>query len=552
MSAMPLAGLLGGVGLFLLGMRLMTDGLRLAAGRALRTVLERWTRTPLRGVLSGALITAIVQSSSAVTVAAIGFVNAGLMSLAQAVAVIFGSNVGTTMTGWLVAGIGLQVDVRAFALPAIGVGMALRLTGGGGRRAPLGEALAGFGIFFLGIDVLKATFAGLEVGGLPTFRATGVGGALLFAGAGFLLTLLMQSSSAALAVVLTAAGGGVVPLGSAAAMVIGANLGTTSTAALAVIGATSNAKRVAAAHVAFNGITGFVALLMLPLLLAGLVAARRFLALESEPAAVLAGFHTLFNLLGVALLLPFTGLLVRVLEQRFRTPEEDEARPRYLDRNVVATPVLAMHALVMELARVGSIARRMGRGALAPTPASPARLAADRSALQALVEKVGEFSSRMRRSHLPAELDEVLPNALRVSRYYAEVAELAEAIDQARRQAEPPPVEDLAQEVDRFRDAAAAFLDGAGLDVPGYSPQACADALERLQGQYQGLKAELLRAGTQGRLSVRDLVDQLDLLSNVRRLVQQAERGTRYLCGLDTVVPEERTAQGVRSGDAAA
>ncbi len=538
MTLAVLAGVVGGVGLFLLGMRLLTDGLRLAAGGALRTILERWTRTPVRGLLSGILITSVVQSSSAVTVAAIGFVNAGLMSLAQAVTVIYGSNLGTTMTGWLVALVGFHVDVKALALPAIGVGMALGIAGRGRRMGAVGEALAGFGVFFLGIDVLRSTFTGLGEGfATERFVSVGVAGALLFVAVGFGLTVLLQSSSAALALILTSAGGGAVPLETAAAMVIGANLGTTSTAALAVIGATSNAKRVAAAHVAFNGITGLVALSMLPVLLQGLSLVRELLNLDAQAAAVLAAFHTLFNLLGVALLLPFTRVLVHFLEERFRTPEEDEARPRYLDKNVVQTPTLATNALVMELARVGSIARRMGQAAMG-TPVRLPRIASDRAVLSSLVESVGDFCTRMRRSHLPVELDEALPNALRVSRYYAEVAELAEAIAIARLAEELRAPPELAAEVARFRAATAEFLASAGIDVEGYSPASCADALSGIEKHYQALKSDLLQAGARGQLPVREVVAQLDQLSNVRRLAQQVERGARYLSGLETAMPE--------------
>ena len=161
MDATLLENLLGGMGLFLMGMWLLSDGLKLAGGSALRTILSRGTSTLLRGMLSGALITSLVQSSSAVTVAAIGFVNAGLIGLRQAVSVIYGSNIGTTMTGWLVAFIGLQFDIKVFALPLIGVGMLLRLSGGGARRMASGMALAGFGLFFVGIDFLRLAFAGL-------------------------------------------------------------------------------------------------------------------------------------------------------------------------------------------------------------------------------------------------------------------------------------------------------------------------------------------------------------------------------------------------------
>lgn len=245
-----IAGMLaGGLGLFMLAVTMITDGLKSAAGHALRGMLGKWTRSPAHGILTGLTITAIVQSSSAVTVATIGFVNAGLISMHKSLGVIYGSNIGTTMTGWLVAIVGFKINVEAFALPMIGLGMLFRITGGESRRAHFGLALAGFGLFFIGIDVLKDAFDGLAAAiDLAEFTAEGITGVLLFTAIGFLMTVLTQSSSAAIAITLTAATGGVVGLYAAAAMVIGANVGTTTTAAIAVIGATANAKRVAGTY----------------------------------------------------------------------------------------------------------------------------------------------------------------------------------------------------------------------------------------------------------------------------------------------------------------
>lgn len=170
--------LLGGLGLFLLGMTMLTDGLKLAAGRALERMLEAWTRTWLHGLFTGVLLTALVQSSTAMTVAAIGFVNAGLLSFTSALWVVFGSNFGSTVTGWLVAWLGFKLKIDAFALPFIGIGMALKLTGEGSRRGALGMAVAGFGLLFLGIDMLKQGFEGLGPQALPSLSGDAAGVAL--------------------------------------------------------------------------------------------------------------------------------------------------------------------------------------------------------------------------------------------------------------------------------------------------------------------------------------------------------------------------------------
>ncbi len=529
------AGVLGGVGLFLLGMRLLTNGLRLAAGSALQHVLQRWTATRLRAVLSGVLITSLVQSSSAVTVAVIGFVNAGLLSLAQAIAVIYGTNVGTTTTAWLVASLGFHVNVKAFALPVIGIGMALTIAREGRRLGALGEALAGFGLFFLGIDVLKSALEGLEPWlDLDALAVTGPGAVLAFTAVGSLLTVLMQSSSAALALILTSVGGGMIPIDAGACLVIGANLGTTSTAGLAVIGATPNAKRVAVAHLAFNAITASVALLALPLLLVVLSRFRQALGLDSAPAAVLASFHTMFNVLGVVLLWPVTNRLVGFVAARFRTPEEEEARPRYLDRNVLSTPVLAIRALGMELARIGRIARETAVSSLRDGR-PPDWIDARRRVLDELVTASGEFVAGLQRSRLPREVEPALPMALRIARYDLEIGELARTNAASRARLDPLPP-DLERQVTDFERSVLQAIDAAAVDLPGTTAEHAASSLEQVQRSYAELKADLLRAGAEGRVPVRALVDHLDRLSDVRRLAEQVERGARYLWALGALV----------------
>ncbi|HCA27378.1 MAG TPA: Na+/phosphate symporter [Betaproteobacteria bacterium] len=528
-----IGALIGGIGLFLLGMRLMTEGLKLAAGETLRQLLSRGTRTPLHGLLSGIVITSLVQSSSAVIVATIGFVNAGLMTLIQAITVIYGSNVGTTMTSWLVTLVGFNINIKAFSLPMIGIGMLLRLIGGAGRKAAIGDALAGFGIFFLGIDILKTTFSAIGGGfHLTELNSQGVWGLFLFVGVGFLLTLLMQSSSAALAIILTAAGGHVIPLTAAAALVIGANMGTTSTAVFATLGATPNAKRVASAHVAFNLITGVIAVLLLPFMLMGLTDLRRILNMDVGPVALLALFHSAFNVLGVMLMWPLTSRLVKFLERRFRSGEENEARPRYLDRNIVGTPSLAMNALAMELVRIGGIARRMAKGAISSEMTASPQLARDARILTQLVDATGNFSNLIQRGHLPPDLDDKLPNALRVSRYYTEMAELAEGIAHAQSVIHPIDAPELETMIADFKHRVVHFLTQAEPAAERYTGEGDAAALAPLQQDYQQLKSRLLRAGTQGVLPVRTVVDQLDLMSNIRRIAEQAEKSARYLSHL--------------------
>ena len=519
-----IGGLLGGIGLFLLGMGLMTDGLKLAAGHALERILASSTKTRLRGLASGALITALVQSSSAVTVAAIGFVNAGLLTLGQSLWVLFGSNVGTTMTGWLVALVGLKFKIDVLALPLIGIGMALRLTGGNNKRAALGMALAGFGVLFLGIDMLRMSFSGVATGfSLGEFE--GALGIAVMVLSGILMTVLMQSSSASLTIVLTAAQGGLITIESAAAAVIGANIGTTVTALIAAIGATPNAKRAAGAHVLFNLLTGIVALLLLPLLLALIGVLRDWLELDAAPAATLAMFHTVFNLLGVALMWPLVGRLTHFLERRFRTAEEDEARPRYLDANVAEVPALALDALKREVARMGGIALRMMREALGG--ATGDGLARDQQIVAELNRAIADFIARLNRGGMSPEGAQRLPGILRIARYYETLAELALETAAAMRETPAP----APTEAGKFSAQAEALLDAADPEMKPDDDSHVEAGLQSLEDHYQLLKSRLLEMGAQGQLPVAEMDARLRAASATRRALQQAVKAMRLLNG---------------------
>jgi phosphate:Na+ symporter len=506
------SGLAGGVGLFLLGMHWMSEGLKLAAGRELERMLARATRSRLRALGTGVLVTALVQSSSAVTVAIIGFVNAGLLTLAQALWVLFGSNVGTTMTGWLVAMVGLKVKIDALALPLVGVGTVLHLSGMGHRRGALGQALAGFGVLFIGIDVLQRTFTGVaETFSLPD--ATGWTGLLAQLGAGIALTVLMQSSSAALTVALSAAAGGWLTAQSAAAVVIGANIGTTITAVLAALGATASARRAAAAHVAFNLLTGTVALVLLPWLIDALGVLRAALGLAADPATQLALFHTLFNVLGVLLMWPLSGALTRALERRFRTREDDEARARFLDDNVLAVPTLAVDALIRELERLRAMAIAVLREVLNGSAAEP--LARRVEVLDRLYHAIAAFVVRLHRMALNAESAERLPTLLRIARYSESAAQLA-------RQAAPwSPAE-----AGELRAAAIALLERV---EGGYGDPAVAEALERVESAYETHKVGLLRATAAARIDIAEADEGLQKASDLRRALQQIAKAARGL-----------------------
>ena len=339
----------GGLGLFLLGMSFLTDGLKALAGSSLRAILARFTKGRFSALMTGLVFTAGVQSSSVTTLAAIGFVNAGLLNFQQALGVLYGANLGTTLTGWMVGVIGIKVNAAAFALPLVGVGALFKLIGRG-SLAPAGLALAGFGILFLGIEMMQTGMSGLgEWTFLGYFSAEGYGGRLVLVGIGALMTIIMQSSSAALAVTLTATATGAIQLHDAAALAIGQNVGTTFKAVLASLGGTADARRAAAAHVLFNAVTGVAAFILLMPLLALVVRLVHPGENLSDLAIVLAAFHSAFNLLGIAMMVPFIDVKTRFLKKRFRQADEGIAKPRYLDKNVLSMPATAMEAVEREI-----------------------------------------------------------------------------------------------------------------------------------------------------------------------------------------------------------
>ncbi len=344
----------GAIGLILLGMDWISNGLRTAAGPSLMQHLQRWTDKPSHGLLVGGVSTVAVQSSSVVTVAAIGFVNAGILSLHNAAYVIYGSNIGTSITGWFVALVGLQFKVDALAMPVIGLGALLKLFTQSARKQGVGEGLIGFGLFFLGIAFLKqssdAAFAELEFSWLDSL---GVWGLLLAVLLGTVLSAIMQASIAVIALVITVVDSGMISLETGSALVIGACIGTTSTAIMSTLAATAKAKRLAWLHVIFNVLTGIVALLLLTPMLWLLTSIQLWLFSGVQAAVTLALYHTLFKVVGVMLIWPFTGKLVGWLEQRFG--KSTKLQLQNLDASSLLLPDVAIKTLSMESLRTGQL-----------------------------------------------------------------------------------------------------------------------------------------------------------------------------------------------------
>jgi phosphate:Na+ symporter len=534
--------LAGGLGLFILAVNMITNGLKSAAGHTLRDMLGRWTRSPVHGIVTGLSITAIVQSSSAVTVATIGFVNAGIISMHKALGVIYGSNIGTTMTSWLVASTGFKFNLETFALPMIGIGMLMHLTGGESKRGPLGSALVGFGLFFIGIGVLQDAFAGLMTAiDLNKFTADGIAAVLMYAGVGFLMTVLTQSSSAAIAIILTAATGGVVGLYAAAAMVIGANVGTTSTAVFAVINATPNAKRVAAAHIIFNLVTGVIALMVLSPLFWVVDNTSELLGLEHIPAITLALFHTIFNIFGVLLMLPLSKRLVHFLDKRFVTQEEIEGSPRYLDKTVVVSPLLAINALALELSRISTIARRMGLEALSSEFVPSFRIRRDYVIINKLSAAVAEFIAQLERGTLSKEVSEQLAKVLRSEQHLLACANQAIEIGRIQARVEKLTDEQLIEGLSVFRAEVVSLMNMANPEEVDFSFTECELQLDRVQAAYGDVKADLLQAGAELRVPIHVVIDIIDQNSCIRRMSRQMVKAMHYLSELSRIAKVKST-----------
>lgn len=358
----------GGLGLFLLGMSVMTGGLKEMADDKLRSALAKTTKGPVSGVCTGAVATAILQSSSATTVAAVGFVHAGLLTFSQALGIIFGANIGTTITGWLVALVGFKLKLGEIMLPIIFVGMLLRLAGRR-RVEPVGTALAGFGLIFVGIGVLQEGMAAFQGVVTPdSFPPDTIVGRLLLVVIGVAITIVTQSSSAGVAAALTAVHAGTITLPQAAAMVIGMDFGTTITAAMATIGGNVQARRTGFAHVVYNAMTALAALLLLTPFLSSV----DFLLPSAgaiEPELVLVGFHSFFNALGVVAILPFTHQFAALIIRLF--PERGNSLTQHLDPTLLTSPNVALQAVKATLQDITrSIFEELIRRIDAPTDLS--------------------------------------------------------------------------------------------------------------------------------------------------------------------------------------
>lgn len=339
----------GGVGLFLLGMMIMTDGLKSLAGNSLKHLLSKFTGGTFSSIVSGASITAVIQSSSATSLMTIGFVSAGLLSFSQAIGVIIGANLGSTSTGWIVSAIGFKVSMGALALPLIGAGAFLRLFSNG-RYTHSGMAFAGLGLIFLAIGLLQDGMSDLtENFSLHNFGSPTILQLFLLVLIGLVMTVVMQSSSAAFVITLTALVADTISFEQAAALVIGQNIGTTVKAYIASIGGTAPARRTALAHIGFNLFTGLVSLLLFPWLIPGVLKLGEVLHFQ-DYAILLSLLNTLMYLISVLVIVPLLNPFMKVIERM--VPDRSAQLIKYLDPSVATIPAVAIEAVRRTLIKI--------------------------------------------------------------------------------------------------------------------------------------------------------------------------------------------------------
>jgi len=364
--------LIGALGFFIYGMKVMSEGIQKVAGSKMRQILSAMTSNRFKGVITGFTLTGLVQSSSATTVMVVSFVNAGLLSLTESIGVIMGANIGTTITAWLISIVGFKVKIAAIALPIIAFGFPLLFVSKSKLKA-WGEVLIGFALLFIGLNELKGSVPDLKSNPeilefLASYTDMGMISLLLFIGIGTLLTVAVQSSSAAMALTLVMANQGWIPFELAAAMVLGENIGTTITANLAAMIGNIHAKRAARAHFIFNIFGVIWMILVFGLFITGidnyLQSTRGISPLDPEQYAsipiALSLFHTTFNIINTLLLVSFVNFIAKIVIKMVPSKGDDEEyHLEHIGLNMIQTPDISILEARKEIAKFGELTSKM-------------------------------------------------------------------------------------------------------------------------------------------------------------------------------------------------
>ena len=343
----------GGVAIFLFGMMALGEGFKAFTGGTLENILRRSTDRLWKSVTFGAVSTTLAQSSSLVTLISVSFLSAGLMGLYQGIGVIFGANLGTTTGAWLIAGFGLRVNISAYALPMLTFGIILIFTKSK-TQVGLGYILAGIGMVFLGIHFMKEGFETIsQTIDLAAYAIPGTKGLLIYTGLGIVATVVMQSSHATLVLTIAALATGQVTYENALALAIGSNVGTCVTAIMGALSANIAGKRLAAAHLMFNVAVGALALLFIHQFLWAVQVIGDFIGLARDDYTLrLAVFHTLFNVVGLVVWLPFARWMADFLERNIKSTPTSAIVPKYIGKTALLTPDTGLEAARREIHHV--------------------------------------------------------------------------------------------------------------------------------------------------------------------------------------------------------
>ena len=550
--------LVGGLGLFLYGMGLMSDGLKKVAGQKLRKILESLTKRPVVAVMVGAFTTCLIQSSSATTVMTVGFVNAGLLTLKQALCVVLGANVGTTMTAWLVSGMAV-LKITSYALPAIGIGFLLNLIGKTQQKRSIGQIILGFGLLFIGIGFMKDAF-------YPLRDSQQVQEALIWLGqnpilavlAGAAITMLLQSSSASIAMVQTLAFSGAfgtdwkLALAVAIPFILGDNIGTTITAQIAALRSSRNAKRVAWGHTAFNCLG---VMYILPLIWMGLYVKLVTFITPGDPSQgsimfLIAVSHSLFNVFNTVVFLPLmTWLEILLLKVLPVTEEEQEQKPVVLEEHLLHTPSIALAQAKREIIRMSDRAMKaVGRACEGLANSDRKKLAKARQTEEVIDDFQNEITSylvALSREQLNDEVSLELPVLLhmvndleRVGDHAVNIVEIAERKIEKKITFNDAAKQEARIMVDEVRD----MFDNINTALQNEDRQAALkvmaneNALNRMQVKYRRNHVQRLTDGTcdaQAGLIYIDMVDNLEKIGDHLTNVAQSVIGGIQWAGIE-------------------
>lgn len=551
---------IGGLALFVYGMGLMSDGLKKAAGQKLRQILESMTKQPLMGFTMGAVATALVQSSSATTVMIIGLVNAGLMTLKQAICVIFGTNVGTTATAWIVSLTGFKLKIATYALPVIAIGLLMQLLGRTRKAKSFGQILIGFGILFIGIDYMKDAFGGLKESEQVVIWLASLGGKPIFSLiAGAVLTMLIQSSSASIMIVQSLAFAGAfgkdwsTALNFAIPFVLGCNIGTTVTAQIAALGTNLASRRTAWAHTMFNVVGSGIAL---PFVYFGIFGTLvRFVSpwelTQGTIMPTIAVAHTSFNVFNSILFLPFAGLLERVVISFIRQrPGDIEEQPVVLEKHLLDTPVLALQQAKREIIRMSQEAKKAVVSASEGLTNSDIKELERTRKIEDLIDdfqdKITSYLVTLSQRQLSDEVSLELPVLLhmvndleRVGDHAVNIAELAERKIEQKITFSGGAAEESTEMVDeayRMFDGIVAALDNNDIQA-AHAALASENKLNRMQVKFRRSHVQRM---TDGLCAAETGVIFIDLIDNIEKIgdhltnIAQSVIGGVHWDGLDS------------------